>query len=353
MAECTVRENIDHAASVRLPRVWTAAQRREHVDTLIACLDLTHVQHNLVGDELASAISGGQRKRVSIGLELAAAPMALFLDEPTSGLDASAALAIMVLLKRLSSLGVTVMCIIHQPRPEVLDLLDGLTLLHRGHQIYHGDVAGLTSHFFNMGFELPEKSNVADAVLDIISGHGSTTAQGARGTTPTIDNLLNHWRPQALKLTANLNHEKQQHNPTPSNSNNNDLETLAASASSRGASRLCQGYLCFTRSVKQQWIRKTSFLIEISVGAVAGLLIGLSLYQLQGMHFQGAYHAPLTILSSALNYTLVPQIGLLCSLAIGLAAAAPGVKTFGEESAFFSVCFVVNLPFYFLVSSAV
>ncbi|KAK3300363.1 uncharacterized protein B0H64DRAFT_428448 [Chaetomium fimeti] len=110
-----------------------------------------------------------------------------------------------------------------------------------------------------------------------------------------------------------------------------NLETLAHSAASRGASRLRQGHLCFARSVKQQWVRKTSFLIEISVGAVAGLLIGLSLYQLQGMHFQGAYHTPLTILSSALNYTLVPQVGLLCSLAIGLAAAAPGVKTFGEE----------------------
>ncbi|EAQ93305.1 hypothetical protein CHGG_01540 [Chaetomium globosum CBS 148.51] len=172
---------------------------------------------------LASSISGGQRKRVSIGLELAAAPMALFLNEPTSGLDVSAALAIMALLKRLSTLGVTVMCIIHQPRPEVLDLLDGLTVLHRGHQIYHGGVAGLTNHFSEMGFGLSEKSTLADAVLDIISGHGSATAPGAKGTTPTLDDLLD---------------------------------------------------------------------------------IG-------------------PFLSSALNYTLVPQIGL--------AAAAPGVKTFGEE----------------------
>ncbi|KAK4237658.1 hypothetical protein C8A03DRAFT_15822 [Achaetomium macrosporum] len=324
MAECTVRENIMHAASVRLPRAWTAAQRREHVDTLIACLGLAHVQHNLVGDALASAISGGQRKRVSIGLELAAAPMALFLDEPTSGLDASASLAIMGLLKQLSNLGVTVMCIIHQPRPEVLDFLDGLTLLHKGHQIYHGDMSGLMGHFSEMGFELSGKSNVADAVLDIISGHGIVPGTSAMPASALDSLLVSRWRPQALKIAADLS-DREKH---PAG---HDLEALARSAASRGAPRLRQVYLCFIRSIKQQWIRKTSFLIEISVGAVAGLLIGLSLYQLKGMHFQGAYHAPFTILSSALNYTLVPQIGLLCSLAIGLAAAAPGVKTFGEE----------------------
>lgn len=169
----------------------------------------------------------------------------------------------MALLKRLSTLGVTVMCIIHQPRPEVLDLLDGLTVLHRGHQIYHGGVAGLTNHLSEMGFGLSEKSNVADAVLDIISGHGSATAPGAKGITPTLDDLLDHWRPQALKLTADFDREKQQlqqHIP-------NNLLALTTSPTNRGASQLQQSRLCFTRSLKQQWAHKTSFLMEIWVGA--------------------------------------------------------------------------------------
>lgn len=83
--ELTVRENIMHAAKIRLPTKWTQAAKRDHVDAILACLQLSHVQHSRVGDPRHPLISGGQRKRVNIGIELASAPMALFLDEPTSG----------------------------------------------------------------------------------------------------------------------------------------------------------------------------------------------------------------------------------------------------------------------------
>ena len=101
----------------------------DHVDSLIACLQLTHVQHSRVGDTANPIISGGQRKRVNIGLELAAAPMAIFLDEPTSGLDATSAASIMRLLKALSRLGVTTIAIIHQPREQIFYGFDQLLLL--------------------------------------------------------------------------------------------------------------------------------------------------------------------------------------------------------------------------------
>ena len=83
--ELTVRENIMHAAKVRLPAKWEQAEILDHVDAILGCLQLSHVQHSRVGDPRHPLISGGQRKRVNIGMELASAPMALFLDEPTSG----------------------------------------------------------------------------------------------------------------------------------------------------------------------------------------------------------------------------------------------------------------------------
>ena len=79
--ELTVRENITYAAKTRLPR-WTTAQQQEFIDAVIDVLELKQVSDNLCGNE----ISGGQRKRVNIGMELATVPSALFLDEPTSGL---------------------------------------------------------------------------------------------------------------------------------------------------------------------------------------------------------------------------------------------------------------------------
>lgn len=108
LSELTVRENILHSARVRLPSDWKNDEIQNHVDILLRCLHLWHVKDSLVGSTAAPIISGGQRKRVSIGIELAAAPMALFLDEPTSGLDSTSASSIIMTLKALSRLGITI-----------------------------------------------------------------------------------------------------------------------------------------------------------------------------------------------------------------------------------------------------
>lgn len=344
--ECTVRENIMHSAMIRLPRTWNNTQRTEYVDALLSCLNLIEVQHNIVGDEVASYISGGQRKRVSIGIELAGAPVALILDEPTSGLDATTSLSIMRLLQNLSQQGVTVICILHQPRPEILNHIDGITLLGHGHQIYHDRMSGLADYFHTLGFDIPSGTNIADAALDIMSG-GSAMYHKS-GTNFSIDTLAKLWEIYSSKSLQSLcSYEKD-------SASREQLEFMSRSIHGRGLARHRQVYLCFARSMKQQLVRWDSFVLEIVVGAVAGLLIGLSLYQLRGQHFQGAYYSPFQILSSALNYTTVPEIGLLCNTAIGmsrvsghiivhglfltvhpligLASAAPGVKIFGEES---------------------
>ena len=83
LLELTVRENILHSARIRLPSDWGDQDIQKHVDLVLRCLHLSRVQSSRVGSTATSIISGGERKRVSIGMELAAAPMALFLDEPT------------------------------------------------------------------------------------------------------------------------------------------------------------------------------------------------------------------------------------------------------------------------------
>lgn len=83
LRELSVYENILHSARVRLPPSWTHQEVRAHVDTIIHALDLDHVKHTRIGDETTRGVSGGQRKRVNIALELAGVPLALFLDEPT------------------------------------------------------------------------------------------------------------------------------------------------------------------------------------------------------------------------------------------------------------------------------
>jgi len=83
--DLSVYDNIRYSANVRLPASWTAKQREDHVAATVSALQLKHVQDVLVGDEAKRGVSGGQRKRCNIGMEVAAAPSLLLLDEPTSG----------------------------------------------------------------------------------------------------------------------------------------------------------------------------------------------------------------------------------------------------------------------------
>lgn len=96
--EMTVKESVQYSAKIRLPRDWSKIETDNFVDAILGALDLKHVADTLVGDESTRGVSGGQKKRCNIALELASCPLALFLDEPTSGLDSTSALKVTIFL---------------------------------------------------------------------------------------------------------------------------------------------------------------------------------------------------------------------------------------------------------------
>lgn len=100
----------------RLPSSWSHAKKMEKVEEVLSVLKLKHIENSVVGDENKRGVSGGEKKRVSIGIELVADPKILFLDEPTTGLDATTAKELMQFLQTVASTGVNVICVIHQPR---------------------------------------------------------------------------------------------------------------------------------------------------------------------------------------------------------------------------------------------
>uniref|UniRef100_A0ACB8E9E1 ATP-binding cassette sub- G member 2 n=1 Tax=Sphaerodactylus townsendi TaxID=933632 RepID=A0ACB8E9E1_9SAUR len=100
MGTLTVRENLEFSAALRLPSSMSSEEKKGRVDQVIVELDLTKVENAKVGTQLTRGISGGEKKRVCIGLELITHPPILFLDEPTTGLDSSTANSVMELLKR-------------------------------------------------------------------------------------------------------------------------------------------------------------------------------------------------------------------------------------------------------------
>eukprot|EP00040_Diaphanoeca_grandis_P035847 m.226409 g.226409 ORF g.226409 m.226409 type:complete len:1088 (-) comp33490_c0_seq1:114-3377(-) len=169
--ELTVRQNIAFAANFRLERDWTRDEREAHVDWILDRLGLWDVQHLKIGTEEKRGISGGQRKRVNIGMELAGFPTVLFLDEPTSGLDSSVATDLTALLKRLvSEFNLMVVAVIHSPTKSAFENFDDLLLLQKGGRTaYFGPRQSAMQCFENMGFTKSPKQALAEFVLDVVS----------------------------------------------------------------------------------------------------------------------------------------------------------------------------------------
>ncbi|MFM9058302.1 MAG: FHA domain-containing protein [Planctomycetaceae bacterium] len=130
-ADLTVRQALWYSARLRLPRDYSAAEIRSRVATVMADLGLTGLEDARIGSADRRGVSGGQRKRVNVALELITDPPILVLDEPTSGLSSTEALALVRLLAGLAAGGKTVVLTIHQPGIEILKLLDGLAVVAR------------------------------------------------------------------------------------------------------------------------------------------------------------------------------------------------------------------------------
>lgn len=114
---------------------------------------------------MMKGLSGGERKRTAIGVELITNPSILFLDEPTSGLDSFTANKIVKLLVDQSRLGKTVISTIHQPSSDTFAKFDRLLLLMDGHAIYQGPAKDATQYFSKLGYECPRYANPADYFL--------------------------------------------------------------------------------------------------------------------------------------------------------------------------------------------
>lgn len=352
LPELTVRESILHSARIRLLRTWTDAEIQAHVDTVIDCLELAHVQHSLVGTVGRPLISGGQRKRVSIGMELAAAPMAIFLDEPTSGLDATAASSIIRTLKSIAGLGISVIVTIHQPRPEIMGMLDELILLAEGQVVCQGHESYIQQYLESLEFTFPPYANTGDVITDIITGNGSKYKnQGPIAT----DWLVTQWAcfQQDTQTTSRRPVSRASSSTTISSSpapNRFSLMRLARNGSyrltgqqslhdpaildalaKRGASRPTQTLLCLHRALVQQYRQKSSFAAEMFLASLAAFLLGLSQHSKNGVLFRGLYKAPFAIISPAVDVSSAPEFSLLLGVSIGLIAASPGVRVFSEE----------------------
>ncbi|KAH9328181.1 hypothetical protein KI387_000289, partial [Taxus chinensis] len=170
MATLTVGEAMFYSAQLQLPNSMSTAEKRERADITIKQMGLHDSVNTRIGGWRMKGLSGGQKRRVSIAMEILTRPKLLFLDEPTSGLDSAAAYHVM---KRIATLARedarTIVASIHQPSSEVFELFHNLYLLAGGRTIYFGE-ASQTSQFFALnGFPCPSLRNPCDHYLRTIN----------------------------------------------------------------------------------------------------------------------------------------------------------------------------------------
>lgn len=167
----TVTETLFFTALLRLPNTLTREEKVQHVENVISELGLTRCRSSMIGGPLFRGISGGEKKRVSIGQEMLINPSLLLLDEPTSGLDSTTAQRILTTIKRLASGGRTVVTTIHQPSSRLYHMFDKLVLLSEGYPIYYGPASAALEYFSSIGFSTSLPSvNPADLLLDLANG---------------------------------------------------------------------------------------------------------------------------------------------------------------------------------------
>lgn len=166
----TVTETLVFTALLRLPKTLTRDEKVQHVECIITELGLTRCKNSMIGGPLFRGISGGEKKRVSIGQEMLINPSLLLLDEPTSGLDSTTALQILTTVKRLASGGRTVVTTIHQPSSRLYHMFDKVVLLSEGCPIYYGPASTALEYFSSIGFSTSISINPADLLLDLANG---------------------------------------------------------------------------------------------------------------------------------------------------------------------------------------
>ena len=193
MPALTVRETLRYAAGIRLPPYMSKEEKVQRAEDLIIQMGLGHCADHFVGGKSKKGISGGEKRRVSIAIQILADPLVLLLDEPTSGLDVWTASSVLDVLRALADEGRTIIMTAHQCRSDAFEAFDKLLLLTRGGSIaYSGEAQKVLPYFGSLGFTCGLHTNLADFVLDLITVDLQRRDKEDLSRS-RVENLLNVW----------------------------------------------------------------------------------------------------------------------------------------------------------------
>ena len=214
----TVRESVDFGARLALPSSIAKSERLRRVQDSLVSFGIHGVADSLIGTPLRKGISGGQKKRVSIAVQLVSSPKILFLDEPTSGLDSAASREVMSYISDLAkALNLVVVISIHQPSTTTFDLLDQVMLLSAGKTCFFGAREDLEPYFASIGHPIPLHTNPAEFLLDLVNVDFARDKEAARAH---LEKIHHNW-----SLSAKSRYPRDSISALPQNSPAWDVES--------------------------------------------------------------------------------------------------------------------------------
>ncbi len=329
MRDMTVKENLQYSGNIRLSSKLTQMERRIKIRKCIDLLDLREIRHSRIGDESTRGISGGQRKRVNIGLEMVADPSVLFLDEPTSGLDSTSSLEVCKALRDIAETGITVITVIHQPRYEIFTMFHDVLLLGKGGQtVYLGPSEDAIKYFESIGFFCPERTNPADFFMDVIAGGVMRKGDKAPFDPVKLFTLWeNHQKKKAKSDTVRISTNGKQ-----------NKENVLVKRSQASCCKMF--YLFMRRAITQQGRHPLNIAIDNAFVVLAAFFLGIS-FATSGWwkppaatsNFIGCpteVKGLLQKLTVGLNDKILIR-GSMTLMAVSLAGSASAVRIFGQE----------------------
>ncbi|KAI9080740.1 hypothetical protein K1719_037253 [Acacia pycnantha] len=268
----TVRETLMYSAKMRLISKMTNEEISKVVHNTIMEMGLEECADTHIGNWHLRGISNGEKKRLSIGLEILTQPNALFLDEPTSGLDSASAFYIIQALSQIAHGGKIIMCSIHQPSSDVFHLFDDLLLLSGGETVYFGEANMALEFFANAGFPCPTRRNPPDHFLLCVNLDFELIAASSNSAMDWKTSESRAALMQSYKTSETVvNARRKIHNLISETQEELVIESDMRTSTSTWWNQLCtltqRSFLNMTRDMGYYWLRIFFYLmVSISVG---------------------------------------------------------------------------------------
>ena len=231
----------------------------QRTEEIIKMLGLEKCQNTRVGGDMARGVSGGEKRRTSIALELITDPSVIFLDEPTTGLDSKSALDVAAILKMLAKNGRTIITTIHQPSSEIMSRFDRILCLCEGKIVYDGPPSGLTQYFVQVGLPAPPLTNPADHLMSILNDDDIKIKAFNEGKVLTKEELRAKFLERLDRFVAHYSNNK----PVLSKAKSSEQQYLELSKPPKRPGTCYQAGLILVRNYKYFFRNPMAFITKI------------------------------------------------------------------------------------------